>query len=290
MKCVRNCMLKVLFLMMLVFFLLPYKVEAKECKHKFDNDVCKKCGYFTVHEFEESITFFTVKEKVPMWSAPKKNSGLIEEIAEVDEMVEVDGLLRNRSGNIWLRVAGEEAYIYIENLYLDFSVLVVENYQKIIAWEDSEAQMVAFYDMVRPEGTADYKRWLDPSSKGIEYTVVIDDVCCRMTAEELGNIHYGFLGRAVGFNSETLLYAGGLLNQAGKLSVDKAIEYESEAEFYCRYLRGTSLMPFCVVTVATTDVISQIYEECSGAYCDTEEDATDVQNGINYYETGTFEQ
>lgn len=274
-------------LMLLVCLLSPCTVQAKECKHKFVNDVCKKCGYFTVHEFEDSITFFTKKDKVPVWSEPKKNSSLVEEIDSIGEQVQIDGLLRNKSGNIWLRAVNEGGYVFIDNLYLDFSVLAVGNYQNIYVLDKAEAQAVEFFNLVRPGGQADYKNWLDPSSKGIEYTVLFDDTFYQMTAEELGNIHYGFLGTAVGFSSDVLLYAGGMVNQVGKMRLNSVARRIEETENVCGFLVG-DLKPICVITVGTIDLITQIYSECSGSYCDTKEDAEDVQRGIDYYETGEF--
>lgn len=34
--------------------------------------------------------------------------------------------------------------------------------------------------------------------------------------------------------------------------------------------------------------MTDIIEECSGSYCDTEEDAEDVKRGIDYYNNGEF--
>lgn len=74
-----------------------------------------------------------------------------------------------------------------------------------------------------------------------------------MTAEEIGNIHYGFLGRSIGIDSETLLYAGGIVN------------------------------------IITSKSLIKNINACINSYCDDENDITNVQRGIDYYNSGVFE-
>lgn len=279
---------KMFVLLIILTGLLPMNVQAKSCSHNYTNDICKKCGYVRVHEFQESITFYTIKDDVPIWSLPTKNSDLVKEVSNCDQAIEINGIIRNQYGNIWLRTGDMDGYVYIENLYLNFDVLAIQNYQYIIAYDDAEMGMLEFYDLVKPGGTADYKHWLDPSNKGIEYTVNFNDRCCKMTAEELGNIHYGFLGRLTGFPSEILLYAGGVVNQAGKLDFEALKKRTTEAAVKCA---NPDIVAFsiCVITTETQDIITEIFNECSGSYCDNPDDAYNVQKGINYFETGILE-
>ena len=234
-------------------------VYAKSCEHSYgDTDVCKKCGNIRVHSFDYSIPFYTVKENVPIWSSPTKNSKLIEEVAEQDTEIAIDGILRNKYGNIWLKVASKNQYIFIDNLYIDFLVLSLRNFQQIFYYHDDfEIEIIEFCNFVKEKGRADYKAWLDPSSKGIEYKVRIGNDYYTMTAEELGNIHYGYLGRAVGIGANILLYAGGGVNVYGE------------------------------VTQLPIDIVD-ILNKCINSYCDDSADAENVKKGIDYFDTGTF--
>lgn len=285
--------LKLLFVGLTFVFLVSgmtsIEVYAKPCKHKYNNDVCKKCGYARVHEFKEDILFYTIKENVPVWSKPTKNSKLVREIENGDSLIEFKGLLRNQYGNIWLST--EDGYVFIDNVYLNFESLVVRSYQQIYALED-ESVLVAFYDMVRPGGTADYKRWLDPSSRGISYTVSINGQLIKITAEELGNINYGYLGKLIGFTDDVLLYAGGAVNL---LNVFKTETWDSTYQeslkkcAICDTPLCDSIEKICANRLTPRLVMGKIIENCSGSYCDTEEDTADVMRGINYYVTGEFE-
>lgn len=248
----------VLTLVMLLSISVP--AAAKSCSHDYGStDVCSKCGHLRVHSFDRSITFYTAKQNVPVWSQPTKYSDKVTTITEQDTLVEIDGILRNKYENIWLKVAGETQYIYIDNLYLWFESLVVQNLQMIIPFENKTTQLAAFYDAVKPGSYADYKCWLDPGNKQFTYKVRFGtDNYYDLTAEELGNIHYGYLGRAFGLDSDGLLYAGGVVNQILK------------------FLRD----PW--------NAVKEISDECTNYYCDTEEDATDVKRGIDYFDTGVL--
>lgn len=249
---------------LLIFYSAGFNSEAKSCRHKFDNDICKKCGFIRIHEFDESILFYTIKDNVPIWSKPTKNSELLKEISDKDTMIDIDGILRNQYGNIWLRVSGE-GYVYVENIYLNFESLVVCSWQRITALGDEAAPLWFFYE-VSPDGPADYKRWLDPSSKGIIYKVKVADEFYDMTAEELGNINYGYLGKLMGFPDDILLYAGGTLNVTGKFGFETFTN-----------------------TYKALSTAGEIIKECSISYCDAEDDAENVKRGIRYYTDGEFE-
>lgn len=279
-----------LLCILLVFNCTKITSEAKSCKHSFKNDVCKKCSYVRVHEFEESILFYTAKDEVPVWSEPTKNSELVKEIPDKNTMVDLEGVLRNQYGNIWLKVDGK-GYIYIENLYLNFESLVACSWQEIYALE-GEAAIAEFYNQVSPNGSADYKRWLDPSSKGIIYKVSIKDELYDMTAEELGNINYGYLGKMVGFTDDVLLYAGGALNQFGKLNSrtwNSAYQKALKDCSICGSFLCDQIEKVCAVGKTPLYIMTDIVEECSSSYCDTKEDAEDVMRGIEYYKNGEFE-
>lgn len=75
----------------------------------------------------------------------------------------------------------------------------------------------------------------------------------QMTAEEIGNIHYGFLGRSIGIDPETLLYAGGIVN------------------------------------IITSKSLIKNINACVDSYCDDENDVINVQRGIDYFDSDVFE-
>lgn len=284
---------RVLTLILLLSMMLPSisVAEAKYCSHKYSGtDVCRKCGDLRVHEFDYSITFYTAKKNVPVWDNPTKNSTKVETISKKDKPVEIEGLLRNQYGNLWLKVANENQYIFVDNLYLDFGTLVLQNYQKIHAWDDPAEKLTAFIDLVMPGGHADYKVWLDPGGKQIPYTVrMSENSYYTMTAEELGNIHYGFLARALGLDSDIILYSGGIVNQYGKLNWKFISNHYRKSTLYCGGLGSFVLSPTCIIQQGTRLLIADVYNECSNSYCDTSEDANGVASGIEYYDSGSFE-
>lgn len=279
-----------LFVCVLIIFafLPPVSIAyAKSCNHDYgQTDVCKKCGNLRIHYFDYSITVRTAKANVPVWNKPTKYSKLVKEITDSDVYINIDGILRNQYGNIWFKISGKDQYIYIDNIYIDFFTLVLQNYQQIFIWEKPETQLAAFYDLVKPGGEADYKCWLDPGGKEIQYTVRFMDNYYSMTAQELGNIHYGYLGRVVGIDSNILLYAGGIVNQWGKLQWDKIKLYAMASSIACS--TGNSRVCVTAIYKPIKTVVENIYHECSSSYCDEQADAINVEKGINYYDTGLF--
>ncbi len=101
------------------------------------------------------------------------------------------------------------------------------------------------------------------------YNVYFQDVQYRITAEELGNIHYGHLGKLMGFEDEVLFYAGVAVKLIGKF----ANQYVEDAKNSCVYFVNPLLKGSCVVTYGGLNAAMKIYEECSGSYCDAESDA-----------------
>ena len=238
--------------------MLSITVEAKSCDHDYGNaDVCNKCGHLRVHPFESSITFLTYKENVPIWSQPTKFSQQQENIVKKDTPLNINGILRNNYGNIWLRLTNNRGYVYVENVYLCLEILAMQNYQSIWHGVTKVEKLAIFYNLVQPNGSADYKHWLDPSNKGIMYNVKINSKFYQMTAESFGNIHYGFLGRLAGINDNALLYAGGAVNIATNFN---KLRYN----------------------------IPKLVSQCVNSYCDESSDVNDVKSGIQYFNTGVF--
>lgn len=238
-------------LIVLLCSLTNTPVYAKECTHEYTNDVCEKCGEYILHNFENSICFYTIKNDVPIWEKPTKYSERIDTIKNERTLLYIDGLLRNQYGNIWLHVSSG-GFVYSENTFLIFEALFITSYQKVTALGE-KFELLSFYDLVQPGGTGDYKKWLDPSAKHILYNVEIQQNMYQMTAEEIGNIHYGYLGRAIGIDSETLLRAGGIVN------------------------------------IITSKSLLKNIDACINSYCDNENDVINVQRGIDYYDSDVFE-
>ena len=105
----------VICVMLVLTMMAPLAAYADStCKHKYKNDVCTKCGALRVHEFNSSITFYTAKDDVPIWSKPTKHSTRVKTISDQDTSIQIDGILRNEYGNVWLRLADEKAYVFID--------------------------------------------------------------------------------------------------------------------------------------------------------------------------------
>lgn len=250
-------MKKIVFFVFSIILIMSSSTSiwAKNCNHKYSYDVCINCGKYNLHEFEEDICCYTAKNDVAIMSEPNKGSSILETMYDQDSLIYIDGILRNQHGNIWLHVNSENTgFIFINNIYLNLDALVITSYQQATAL-GLEKSLVCFYDLVRPGGTRDYKKWLDPSLKNIPYTVKIKDSFYQMTAEELGNIHYGYLGKTLNIDSEILLYGGGGANIISNFSLER---------------------------------LKKIVESCVNSYCDNEDDVYDVIRGINYFESGEF--
>lgn len=290
MKKLYSILRRVVCVMLALAIMTPLVAYADSpCKHKYKNDVCTKCGALRVHEFNSSITFYTAKDDVPIWSKPTKYSARVETISDQDTSIQIDGILRNEYGNVWFRISDEETYVYIENLYLDFGTLVLQNYQLVTYSDDPAVVLGEFYNLVKPGGRADYKVWLDPGGKSIPYTVRLGTFdYYNMTAEELGNIHYGYLARALGVNTDIILYAGGAVNQLGNLNWNSLRPSLLSGTVKCLLQEPTVLYPVCVIQKTTKSVLEDIYFECAFSYCDDPKDAKDVRRGIDYFETGAL--
>lgn len=78
-----------IILSILICSLSTIPVYAQECDHEYTNDVCEKCGEYTLHHFEETICFYTIKNDVPIWERPTKYSNLIETIEDVLSLIHI---------------------------------------------------------------------------------------------------------------------------------------------------------------------------------------------------------
>ena len=197
------------------------------------------------------ITFYTDRDNVGVFSEATTQSEQVDTIWSKNTSVQIDGIYRNFADHIWLRVTGSNRFIKLYddqadnyNLVLDFLTLINQNYATIT---DSTFKTAEFINIVRESGRGDYKHWLDPSNRKIKYKVRFGELGSKIiTAEQLGNIHYGFLGSAVGFNANTLKWGGGMINLGGLLNPNRiAIRWDNAVT---RCLDGSSgFIAFCAV-------------------------------------------
>lgn len=239
-----------------------------------------------------SITFFTDKSNVGVYSEATTQSDQVDTIWSQYTAVQIDGIYRNFAGHIWLRVAGRDQYIKLYddqqgnyNLIIDFPTLISQNYGII---NSSLVKSIAFANLVRESGKGDYKHWLDPSNRGISYKVMFGDLGPQIiTAEQLGNIHYGFLGSAVGFTPDTLKWGGGMVNIGGLLNPNSVAARWDNAVTRC--INGSSgIIAFCAVGEFVTEDIAHSIDQCTHWYCDAQDDILYVERGIRLFYEGSW--
>lgn len=232
--------------LVVVVFAVIFSNPARAYADCETSDVCDEG--INVHFFKVPLTFVfskNVNEKTMPWKGTYK--GMHSESAthhEKGSSIEIKGLLRNHNNHIWMYTVNG-GYVCLDNLLFDFNANAVQYFAMMQIGTDEK---VEFLKLFLPEGDADLKRMLDPSSKGIQYKVLFSSTCSIMTGESLGNMMFGFLGKEAGFDDSVLLEAGGILNI---VELDKNLVHHPEW--------------------------------CLDSYCDSPEDIASVQAGINYY-------
>lgn len=228
--------------------------------HTFDsNEQCTKCKYRKRIDFPEELSFLAVKDSVSKRDAPSDQASVVEKLA-TNQIIEVKGRYRSDNGNMWA-ITSDDHYIYMPNIALnldeklktscsemDFEKKLASVY--VIDGNPDYQFLGAFTERVQPNGKWDFKNFLGSSEK---YSTYINGTFNTYTGEQLGNIHYGYVGfHSLGNDSEDLLlYSGGIVN---------IIE------------NG----PFEI-------------KECFENYCDNPDDVIYVKKGINYCKNGTWE-
>ena len=92
----------------------------------------------------------------------------------------------------------------------DVKRVLRENYEQAKRWGWELDGPFEFYDAVKDRGKWDYKR-LPKGSEWIPRNGVFSVNGKKMTAEQLGNINYGFTGSVLGFPAPVLRMAGGFV-------------------------------------------------------------------------------
>ncbi len=92
----------------------------------------------------------------------------------------------------------------------DVKRVLRENYEQAKRWGWELDGPFEFYNAVKDRGKWDYKR-LPKGSEWIPRNGVFSVNGKKMTAEQLGNINYGFTGSAMGFPAPVLRMAGGFV-------------------------------------------------------------------------------
>ena len=92
----------------------------------------------------------------------------------------------------------------------DVKRVLRENYEQAKRWGWELDGPFEFYDAVKDGGKWDYKR-LPKGSEWIPRNGVFSVNGKKMTAEQLGNINYGFTGSVLGFPAPVLRMAGGFV-------------------------------------------------------------------------------
>ena len=92
----------------------------------------------------------------------------------------------------------------------DVKRVLRENYEQAKRWGWELDGPFEFYDAVKDGGKCDYKR-LPKGSEWIPRNGVFSVNGKKMTAEQLGNINYGFTGSVLGFPAPILRMAGGFV-------------------------------------------------------------------------------
>ncbi len=240
-------------------------------KHDFGTtDVCSKCGYTRLKMMPYALPFLSIHTNVILREMPYEASNATRTIYNDKEALYIIARTQNKYGNIWGKTL-EGDFVYIgdspdfgdvalnlddilkENsgiLLTNLGVRFSENKKEYSDLNDAEqAAFISTLDMfaenVQTGGRWDYKVYLNSDRK---YIVYVDGTYDILSGEEIGNIHYGYLGSSITINEEGLLWGGGVVN---------IIENKRIADFF-------------------------------KAYWDSEEDINSIRQGINYFESGNW--
>lgn len=212
-------------------------------------DYCETCGTYRLHETLVDLPFVTLSDNVSLHSAPKSSSTQQGVVATANTSVYIVARVVNEYGNHW-GLTSDGNYIYMEKLAYNLDAQLATSIQQLYATKQiigSSDAILLFFDNVQEGGVWDLKDSLN-SSRSYKVSVGGEVQSETFTGEELGNIHYGFVGRYL-FSQNALLWGGGVVNvMGGNLSLKNCAEY----------------------------------------YCDTSNDVAYVLRGINYYTSSVW--
>lgn len=243
---------------LLVLFIAPCKVtvnaEASDSKDVFiveDNEkgMCYKLiVYPTAFEYD-FIVIWEDSEGLDILSRPWTGinggrSSSVEYRKQYHEHVRVNGVVRNNRGNVFFRLV-DGNYVYSGDVAFDFeaNAELLNNYHALNMGDF----YYTFYKMNLRGGVMDVIT-LDPLYERIPYNTYFrsEDRLTTKTAEELGNMMYGYVGLDIGLDKYMLQAADILAN---------------------------------VIVNHKFDFNNYLY-----SYNDDPEDADSIDEGINYYE------
>lgn len=221
--------------------------------HGYDTDVCSTCGDINIH-WTDDLNFITVTDNAAVRYEPRKSADVAYHLS-AGSSVTVTGRIRNESNNVWL-VTSDGHYIFVNNMAFDFGTAMVQAYQLSCARFGAEEPITlsAFYNTFANDGPFDLK---DDNHLGYksDYHVMIGDCLLdeKFKGEELGNILYGYVASASGFDEESIIQLGG-----------------TAVALADKYLIGAAA---CVIDVDN---------------CDSKDDISNIRKGIEYYRTGNI--
>lgn len=219
----------------------------------YDTDVCYICGEINIH-WTDDLYFVTINDNAPVRFEPRKSADVAYRLS-TGSSVTIVGRIRNEYDNVWL-VTSDGYYVFIDNMAFDFGTAMVQAYQLSCAeyGEDAAVTLSAFYNTFANDGPYDLK---DDSHLGYksDYSVMIGGCLLndKFKGEELGNILYGYVACAAGFDEDNIIRLGGT-------AVELA-DYDLLGAGACAIFN----------------------------WCDNEDDISDIRKGIEYYRTGSID-
>jgi len=221
-----------------------------------DVDECL-CGFIRFHEALTPLFFITAKDNVPIWSEPNSSSTRERTINNQGTRIMITARLINKHGNHWGRTNTGD-FVYMENLIYDLDAQLSDSINSF----NLIGRDIIFINNVREGGIWDFKLSLNYER---DYKVRVggriqDDI---LTGEQIGNIHYGYVGSVV-FTKEALLLGGGGVNALNVL--------------------WNNLIP----SSKTKDELVNLAVNCVLYWCDEPDDNISINRGIDYYNTGRW--
>ena len=218
--------------------------------HGYDTDVCSVCGETNIH-WTDDLKFITVTDNAAVRYEPRKSSDIAYHLS-AGSSVTIVGRIRNESNNVWL-VTSDGYYVFLDNMAFDFGTVMIQAYQLSCADSGAEEPITlsAFYDTFANDGPFDLK---DDNHLGYksDYSVMIGGCLLdeKFKGEELGNILYGYVASAAGFDEESIIQLGGT-----------------------------------AVALADKDILGAAACAVDVNNCDSKDDVSNITKGIEYYRT-----
>lgn len=235
-----------------IFNKVSTNVAGKDGEIVLDEDIIKTLTseeQILLPEVIEDLSFLYQEGNIFIDEESNLQTRSIEEIAEFTKSeleanyITEDGILPiydpDKPSTFSLQSYVNSNTRYLQDYYDEYVDLMIK-YPSLLIMPQLQTE-VEFASKVAEGQPWDYKRYIGWNNLR---TVKIDGKEYYITGEDIGNIHYGYVGRDLGFSTSTLCKAGGLVqvitSRGGSLKQFSYDSYYDDPTDQAAIKRGTS--------------------------------------------------